>query len=134
MKIREEVKGEKFSISSDYKGDKCWGGEGNHKQPQNYHDHKVTISRPGHRVSFDFWGSIINPKIRTAAELRFAVYCFVSDAASGRMEFEEFCSEFGYDSDSIKAMNTWQACRKSTKKCDRMFSAKQQDVILAEWQ
>lgn len=134
MKMRVNIRDEFFTISSTYKGDKCWGSEGYHKEPQNYHNHVVSISRPGHRVSFEFWGSIVDPEIKTTDVLRFAVYCFVSDAASGRMAFEEFCSEFGYSSDSIKAMKVWQSCKKSLAKCDRMFSADQQDVILMEWQ
>lgn len=43
-------------------------------------------------------------------ELADVVSCLMSDAQAGQMSFDEFCSEFGYDSDSRKALATWEAC------------------------
>ncbi len=43
-------------------------------------------------------------------ELSDVVHCLLSDAQSGQMSFDEFCGEFGYDSDSRKALATWEAC------------------------
>ncbi len=34
-----------------------------------------------------------------------------SDACAGEMSFEDFCGDFGYDTDSIRARDTWEACR-----------------------
>lgn len=33
-----------------------------------------------------------------------------SDCAGGDQSFEEFCGDFGYDTDSRKAYATWEAC------------------------
>jgi len=46
-------------------------------------------------------------------DLVFAFYCFLSDAHSGKETFEDFCGEFGYDTDSRKAENTYNACKKA---------------------
>ncbi len=35
-----------------------------------------------------------------------------SDASAGEMDFEDFCAEFGYDTDSRKAEAIWKECRK----------------------
>ncbi len=43
-------------------------------------------------------------------ELADVVSSLLSDAQSGQMSFDEFCGEFGYDSDSRKALATWEAC------------------------
>ena len=43
-------------------------------------------------------------------------YCFVSDALSGTYSFENFCAEFGYDTDSRTAEKTWKACKRSFDK------------------
>lgn len=39
----------------------------------------------------------------------------VMDAQSGIADFDDFCSDFGYDNDSMSADRTWRACRKVTK-------------------
>ena len=36
--------------------------------------------------------------------------------------FEEFCAEFGYDTDSRKAFDTWQACLIQSNKLRKVFS------------
>lgn len=72
----------------------------------------------------------MNPEIRSKSDLRFALYCAVSDARSGAMEFEEFCSEFGYDADSMKAYRIWQQCKKMKRKVDRVLTEDEQNVIL----
>ena len=44
------------------------------------------------------------------------------DYDAGAEDFEEFCAEFGYDSDSRKAYATWEACRDNANKVDRLFT------------
>jgi len=44
------------------------------------------------------------------------LYSLLSDASLANGDFEDFCSEFGYDEDSIKANETYKACQKGTKK------------------
>lgn len=44
------------------------------------------------------------------------LYSLIMDADSGRMLFEEFCDNFGYRSDSIKALDTYRACQQNVKK------------------
>lgn len=41
------------------------------------------------------------------------------DAQAGSASFEEFCADFGYDTDSRKARKTWKACRKTAYKLGR---------------
>ena len=37
-------------------------------------------------------------------------------------DFEEFCSEFGYNSDSIKDKKLWEKCLKQSNKLQKIFS------------
>ena len=39
------------------------------------------------------------------------MHCLFSDAESGHQLFSDFCGELGYDTDSIKAFSTYQACQ-----------------------
>jgi hypothetical protein len=51
-------------------------------------------------------------------------YSLTSDAQSGAESFEDFCSNFGYDTDSRKARKTWKACQKIAFKLGRELTEK----------
>lgn len=110
-----------FSITSTFKGDKVapWSDK-----QQNYNNHTITVTNTEtkQKISFEFWGSIVKPEIKTEDELLNAFYCFVSDAVSGISSFENFCGEFGYDEDSRTAEKTWKACKKSLEKLNKIYN------------
>lgn len=56
--------------------------------------------------------------------------CIFGDADYGNMSFCDFCSDFGYDEDSRKALATWEACNKTGRDLRQMFSTNQQADIL----
>ena len=43
------------------------------------------------------------------------LYCLVLDAAAAEMSFEDWCSDYGYDTDSRKALHTFLDCQKMAK-------------------
>lgn len=87
---------------------------------ENYNNHKITLKLNGKRISFDFWGSIMHPEITKDSENIFALYCLLCDCTSGMYSFEEFCGEFGYDTDSRKAFQTYRACVTSLGKYNKL--------------
>lgn len=56
------------------------------------------------------------------------VYSLVSDASSSEQTFEDWCAEFGYDSDSRKALATYLECQATRTKLLALFGAE----LLAE--
>lgn len=46
--------------------------------------------------------------------------------------FEDFCNNFGYDTDSIKALKTYKACKKQAEKVSRLFTESEIDELLQE--
>ena len=72
------------------------------------------------RRAFVFTGSIADWKLgkdyMDTNDLKDALACLMSDAFSGEMSFKEFCSEFGYDTDSRKAYRIYEACKKQAAK------------------
>ena len=108
-----------FRITSTFLNDKLWNAD---DKMQNYNNHLVTIvNTENHKkTAFEFWGSIMKPEIETEQELLFAFYCFLSDGQGSRYGFENFCFEFGYDTDSRKAYKTFKACEKSLKKAEKI--------------
>ena len=52
--------------------------------------------------------------VPTAPSLQDVLQCLQSDARSGEhMLFEDFASDFGYDTDSRKAEKIWRACQET---------------------
>lgn len=88
----------------------------NDKQSRSHCYHEITVSKKGRQIEFDFWSSLVHPKITTKQDCIAAFECFLNDAIAGENTFEEFCGEFGYDTDSRKAEETWKACQIATGK------------------
>lgn len=42
--------------------------------------------------------------------LQTVIHSLLSDSRAGEMSFTDFCSDFGYDTDSRKALAVWEAC------------------------
>lgn len=58
--------------------------------------------------------------------------CLASDSTCESYTFNEFCDEFGYDSDSIKANETYKACLKNSKKLKKFLGVKFNDLLECE--
>lgn len=54
-------------------------------------------------------------------ELLTVLDCLITDAFAGAETFEDFCSEFGYDTDSRRAERTWKACQETALNLSRLF-------------
>lgn len=79
--------------------------------------------------TFDFWqGSAIKGEPTVIGTLE----CLLSDSQADDQSFEEFCSEFGYDTDSRKAEQTWQACKKSAVGLKRLLGDDYEAFLYAE--
>ena len=107
-----------FEIKATYKGDKkaTWSDN-------NFNNHMVKITNTDTKMStsFEFWASIMNPEIIKESEVLEAFSCFISDAMSGENDYNEFCSEFGYEEDSRQARSTWRACQRANNKLKRIY-------------
>ena len=114
-----------FEINAIYKGDKAatWN-----KNNFNRHIVYVKNKTTGAKTSFEFWASIANPTLETEYDVLNAFYCFVSDALSGLNSFEDFCGEFGYDTDSMSAYKTFNACKRAYKKFEKIEDSETDDI------
>lgn len=55
-------------------------------------------------------------------DLRDVFYSLLLDAEAGAQSFEDFCSDFAYDTDSRKAEKMWRACKATAVRLARLFS------------
>lgn len=82
------------------------------------HNHfKVSVKHEQNSISFDYYGSQHDwqqgNETLEGNDLLFTFRSFLGDAQSGAMTFEDFCGEFGYDTDSRQAEKIWKACKKA---------------------
>ena len=90
--------------------------DSNPNMPSRDMDHwKVTLRRPHHTLTTYFsMGFGHNGKEPKADEV---LDCLASDAnGANQNTFEDWCSEYGYDTDSRKAERTYKACEYTCKR------------------
>lgn len=123
------VKAANLEIRKVHKGDRApnWVGPGEDHGDR----YRVTILRRDDRTSrfsFDFWDSIA---AREAGKplTDYGVLSCISLEAFAPETFEDFCSDFGYDSDSRKAMRTFKALRKMADKMQAFFTPEELEQL-----
>ena len=110
-----------------------WADKGLNK-PDMWHNHfKLTLRGNESRATFDFYGSQRDfeafKRTLDDGEIKSAVRCILGDAVSGGLDFEDFCSEVGYDTDSRKAEKVHKACQRTAAKIARVFTGDLYDLL-----
>lgn len=108
-----------------------WGDDGKHG-----HHYRVTLSKAGFykypprsgwtkcpkRIVFDFWASIADMEAGKTSVSAYDVLSCISGDAYTPETFEYFCGEFGYEQDSIKALQTFRRCSAFAKRLRAFFT------------
>lgn len=99
----------------------CYG-TGKKQSPAGHH-YRVTLSATGRkRVTFDFWDSI-NAAEKGTTPTPYDILACISGDAYCPETFSDFCAEYGYDEDSIKAMQTWKRADSFAQRLRAFFTA-----------
>lgn len=90
--------------------------------------HRITMARKGAggRFTLMFWNSY-NDARDGSPVYAYDVLACITKADPG--SFEDFCSEYGYDTDSRKAEKTYKAVVQEWKKVERFFSAEELEEL-----
>ena len=105
-----------IEIQSEYIGNAVWRPFGSHRSDK----WEVWLYRGEAKISFDFYlGEGNNGR---EPELKEVIYALLSDSYAGSISFEDFCSEFGYDTDSRRAYTTWERCGVNARKLRVLFT------------
>jgi hypothetical protein len=86
------------------------------------HHYRVTLSKPGKRIVFDFWGSIADAESGKKNIHAYEVLACISGEINCPESFEDFCAEYGYESDSIRALQTFRRCNAFAKRLRAFFA------------
>lgn len=124
-----------------------WSSEpGSHPSGELHgHHYRVTLSRskpsyrlyeeiaeqpkPLYRLTFDFWGSIADAEAGKTDIQPYDVLACISGDVSTPDTFEDFCSEFGYDTDSIKAKQMFTRCSNFASRLRAFFTEAEQQQL-----
>ena len=95
------------------------------------HHYRVTISRArAGRLTFDFWDSVANADAGRSPTA-YDVLAAISSDAYTPDTFADFCSEYGYDSDSITAKQTFTRASRFAARLRAFFSADELEQLSA---
>jgi hypothetical protein len=104
----------------------AWSDGGKHG-----HHYRVTLSKPAHRhdfypnrhrLTFDFWSSIADAEKGIKTVSPYSVLACISGDAYTPETFADFCAEYGYGSDSIRALQTFRRCSAFAKRLQAFFT------------
>ena len=112
--INLEVK-EAFKTDEDLKDD--WR--------KNANKYQVKISYFGKSYVTDYY---MGSALTREPDKKDILYSMLMDNVSD-MDFDEFCCEFGYDNDSIKALKIYEECQHETKALHNMFDSDEIDML-----
>lgn len=77
----------------------------------------ITLSRKGKRYTFNFGQSLASGSEEpTMYDILTCLEKYES------IDFEDFCSNYGYDTDSIKSLKTYKAVDREYKAVNRLFN------------
>lgn len=83
---------------------------------------RVNITTPLGLYGFFFWGAVMD---ETVSEYDVLSCLEKYDYGS----FNNFCNEFGYDNDSIKAYRTYEKCISQYRSLCKIFTTKQMEEL-----
>ncbi len=73
-------------------------------------DNDIILRR---KMNDSIWGNPIWRRIPTENDV---LECLKSDCEAGNYSFDDFCDNFGYSNDSLKALDTYRACMDTARK------------------
>lgn len=91
--------------------------------------YRITLTYNGKKCSFTFNDNYLNK-----STIEDFIYCLLSDSDcyESSKNFDDFCNMFGYDNNSIKALNIYKACKKQNDKVKRLFTIEEVNFLYSE--
>lgn len=81
------------------------------------------------RLTFDFWGSKSDMDNKRTELSAYDVLACISGDVHTPDTFEDFCSEYGYETDSIKALQTFKRADRFAKRLREFFTTEEIEAL-----
>ena len=102
----------------------AWANEDGKPHPFGHH-YRVTLAKGLKRLSFDFFGSAHDKEHGVKTERAYSVLACISNDCTCPETFEDFCADYGYDTDSRTAYRTFKRCAAFGKRLRAFFTEKE---------
>jgi hypothetical protein len=89
--------------------------------------YRITLKNKKHRFSFTFGQSIVNSNYGNTPPSEYDVLAGLQKYEVGT--FDDFCGNFGYDTDSRKAYKTYKAVMREWKNVEKLFTAEELEQL-----
>ena len=90
------------------------------------HKWRCTLRYQGRRMSVMFYQGMAHTEAPTADEV---LECLASDVGCASDSFAEWCANFGYDTDSRKALATYRQIRRQAQRLSELLGNDYQAVL-----
>ena len=98
-----------------------------HRKPVKGAENRIESKYPKSSIGYAAWQkAYVKPIAPCAADV---LYSLVLDSSAIDTSFDYWCSDYGYDADSISALNTYQACCKIAKELRSVFTHAQVETL-----
>lgn len=87
-------------------------------------------AKHGQRLAFDFWGSRADREAGRRKVHPYDVLACISGDVNCPETFGDFCAEYGYKVDSIKALQTFNRCRRFAARLRAFFTQAEIDRLV----
>lgn len=105
-----------------------WTNEDGKQAPYGHH-YRVTLSKGSKRLSFDFWDCRANKDKGVKTVNAYSVLACVSGDVTCPETFEDFCSDYGCDTDSRAAYRTFKRCSAFGKRLRAFFTESEIEAL-----
>jgi hypothetical protein len=105
------------------------GVEPSESMPAGSYDYLVTLKLEGRELETEYH---MGPALEQDPDAENVLSSLLLDASCGEMSFEEYCSDFGYDTDSRRHHKTWKACKKLAPKLQEFLGEHYEECVEAE--
>lgn len=93
-------------------------------------DHvRAVHAKLGQRITFDFWSSIADAEKGIETVSAYCVLSCISGDCNTPEKFEDFCADMGYETDSIKALQTFRRCLAFSKRLNAFFTPSEIEAL-----
>lgn len=115
-----------IEISSEYIGNAVWLPFGSFRSDK----WQAYLYRSDKKIKVEFLGEGHNGR---KPELREVIFVLINEARAGELSFWDFCREYDYNTDSMRAFSAWQTCQLTREKLGVLFSPAEIEQLEVEF-
>lgn len=100
-----------------------------HREPNDTAKLAMVALKNVSRRSIAWHDGVIKNMVAVQPPIAGLIHSLLLDGEAGTMTFSEWCASYGYDTDSRKALATYETCQQTADKFNRIFTRAQREHL-----